>query len=110
MFGGNDGILGGMGHTRGASREVAGFRYVSLQHLFLCAHPRQEACADRLSRVSCDVWWGTVETDNPGSLRLLEKLGFEVKEIDPKNAWPEVKGGGFRECARLERKRMDGKK
>jgi RimJ/RimL family protein N-acetyltransferase len=51
----------------------------------------------------------TVETDNPGSLRLLEKLGFEVKEVDPKNPWPEVKGGGFRECARLERTRLDGK-
>ena len=50
-----------------------------------------------------------VETDNPGSLKLLEKLGFEVVEIDPKNAWPEAKGGGFRECATLKRGRLDGK-
>ena len=55
------------------------------------------------------VWGTTVETDNPGSLRLLEKLGFEIVDVDPENAWPEEKGGGFRECARLERGRLDGK-
>jgi hypothetical protein len=44
----------------------------------------------------------SVETDNPGSLRVLQKLGFRtVAEFD--EDWPEAKGGGIRRNWRLEK-------
>lgn len=43
-----------------------------------------------------------VEADNPGSLRVLQKLGFSpVAEFD--EDWPEAKGGGIRRNWRLEK-------
>jgi RimJ/RimL family protein N-acetyltransferase len=43
-----------------------------------------------------------VETDNPSSIRVLQKLGFEhVAEFD--EDWPEAKGGGTRRNFRLEK-------
>jgi len=49
-----------------------------------------------------------VETNNPGSLKLLTNLGYEIVDVAIV-PWPEAKGGGTRESARLERGRFDGK-
>ncbi|KAL7412188.1 hypothetical protein BDY24DRAFT_416374 [Mrakia frigida] len=54
------------------------------------------------------AWEAHVETNNPGSLKLLTNLGYEIVDVATV-PWPEAKGGGTRESARLERRRFDGK-
>ncbi|KAL7412186.1 hypothetical protein BDY24DRAFT_393540 [Mrakia frigida] len=54
------------------------------------------------------TWGAYVETNNPGSLKLLTNLGYEIVDVATV-PWPEAKGGGTRESARLERGRFDGK-